>query len=95
MPKLPVLSGAVLLLALGACANQTQTLVHEEPPLYCDHTLAGVECHDTPDDRHWRQLVNYQGPTPEFRDPPPVRPLIASPPAVNFYVRDPEPIPRL
>ncbi len=73
--------------------------VYDFEPVYCYHSLgqsvSGVECYKTPKHRDERRLVNYYGPHPSSYDrpEPPPPPTLSAPPAVDFYVRDPEPIP--
>lgn len=68
-------------------------------PVYCyqsiGQSVSGVDCYKTPNHRDERRLVNYYGPDPSRYDrpAPPPPPTLAAPPAVDFFVRDPEPIP--
>ena len=86
---------------VGACGSvsEYEKAVHDFEPVYCYQSLgrsvSGVECHRTPKHRDERRLVNYYGPHPSRYDrpEPPPPPTLSAPPAVDFYVRDPEPIP--
>ncbi len=57
--------------------------------------MISVPWYRTPKHRDERRLVNYYGPHPSryHRPEPPPPPTLSAPPAVDFYVRDPEPIP--
>ncbi len=86
---------------VGACGyvSAYQEAVYEFEPVYCyqsiGQSVSGVECYKTPKHRDERRLVNYYGPHPNRYDrpEPPPPPTLAAPPAVDFFVRDPEPIP--
>ena len=84
---------------LGACASPVdhyEAGVQDLEPVYCYKTIGGVQCHDAP--KHWdeRRLVNYYGPHPsryereEWKKP---EPGIAPPPPIDYFARDPEPVP--
>ena len=56
--------------------------------------MISVPWYKTPQHRDERRLVNYYGPHPSrYHRPEPPPPTLSAPPAVDFYVRDPEPIP--
>lgn len=83
---------------LGACSyvDEYERHVHGWEPTYCYQSIGGVECFRTPYHRDERRLVNYFGPHPSrFDKPEPPEPAPHSPPGmVNYWVKDPEPIPR-
>ena len=84
-------------LALGACGyvSEYEKGVYDYEPVYCYQSLGGVQCFDTPNHRDQRRMVNYYGPAPSRYDKPAPRPTpqFFAPPPVDFFVRDPEPIP--
>ncbi len=89
-----VMSGA----ALGACAQKSayEAAVEDREPVYCYQSLAGVVCHEKPNFRDERRIVNYFGPAPKrYERPaqPPAQKLFAPEP-VNYWAKDPEPLPR-
>lgn len=92
--KLILVAVSVLLAACGY-VSEYEKAVHDWEPVYCYKSLAGVQCYDTPYHRDERRLVNYYGPDPSRyeRPEPAPRPELSPPPPVDFYVRDPEPIP--
>lgn len=87
---------------VGACGyvSAYEEAVYDVEPVYCyqsiGQSVSGVECYKTPKHRDERRLVNYYGPHPSRYDrpEPPPPPTLAAPPAVDFFVRDPEPIPQ-
>jgi len=83
---------------LGACGyvNSYEEAVYDWEPIYCYKSIGGVECYREPFHRDERRLVNYFGPHPSRYDKPePPEPApIAAPPRINYWVKDPEPIPR-
>ena len=86
-------------LTLAACANKSayEAAVEDREPVYCYKSLAGVQCYERPHVRDEKRLVNYFGPAPVRYDrPAPAEaPLLKAPPPVDFWVRDPEPVPAL
>lgn len=82
---------------LGACGyvSKYEQAVYDYEPVYCYQSLGAVQCFDTPRVRDEMRLVNYYGPAPERYDrpDPAPEPNLMAPPAVNFFVLDPEPIP--
>ena len=86
---------------VGACGYVPayEEAVYDFEPVYCyqsiGQSVSGVECYKTPKHRDERRLVNYYGPHPSRYDrpEPPPPPTLSAPPAVDFFVRDPEPIP--
>ena len=83
---------------LGACGyvSKYEQAVYDYEPVYCYQSLGAVQCFDVPRVRDEMRLVNYYGPAPERYDrpDPAPEPDLVAPPAVNFFVLDPEPIPR-
>ena len=100
-PQLVFMIVAVAVALVGACGYVPayEEAVYDFEPIYCYQSLgqsvSGVECYKTPKHRDERRLVNYYGPHPSSYDrpEPPPPPTLSAPPAVDFYVRDPEPIP--
>ena len=86
---------------VGACGyvSAYEEAVYDVEPVYCyqsiGQSVSGVECYKTPKHRDERRLVNYYGPHPSRYDrpEPPPPPTLSAPPSVDFFVRDPEPIP--
>ena len=83
---------------LGACGyvDAYEKAVSDWEPTYCYKSIGGVECFREPFHRDERRLVNYFGPHPSRYDkpePPQLAP-IAAPPRINYWVKDPEPVPR-
>ncbi len=86
---------------VGACGyvSAYEEAVYDSEPVYCyqsiGRSVSGVECYKTPKHRDERRLVNYYGPDPSRYDRPEAPPpaILSPPPAVDFFVRDPEPIP--
>lgn len=83
---------------LGACAQKSayEAGVEGYEPVYCYRSLAGVACHQKPNFTDERRMVNYYGPAPtryERPAPPPEQKLFA-PEMVNYWAKDPEPLPR-
>ena len=87
----------VLLIALSACSyvDEYEAQVYDKDPLYCYKSLGEVQCFKKPRAYDERRFVNYHGPHPSRYDKPVVKPdpVLMAPPPVDFYVRDPEPIP--
>ena len=88
----------VLPAILAACGyvDDYEERVYDFDPVYCYRTIGGVECFETPHHRDERRMVNYYGPHPSrFDRPEPPEPAdLQAPPSVNFWVKDPEPVPR-
>ncbi len=86
---------------VGACGylSEYEKAVYDIEPVYCyqsiGQSVSGVECYKTPKHRDERRLVNYYGPHPSRYDrpEPPPPPTLSAPPSVDFFVRDPEPVP--
>ena len=88
--------GALLIL-LGACSyiDDYEAQVYDKDPLYCYKSLGEIQCYKKPQSHDVRRFVNYYGPHPSRYEIPAAlpAPLLNAPPPVDFYVRDPEPIP--
>ncbi|MDP6788280.1 MAG: hypothetical protein QF830_04655 [Rhodospirillales bacterium] len=91
---LTVIVPAALLAACGY-VSEYEKGVHDYEPVYCYQSLAGIQCFDKPNHRDEKRLVNYYGPAPSRfdRPEPPAPATLHAPPAVDFYVRDREPVP--
>ena len=83
---------------LTACGyvSKYEEGVYDYEPVYCYQSIGAVQCFDAPRFRDEKRLVNYYGPAPERYDrpDPAPEPNLMAPPAVNYFVRDPEPVPR-
>lgn len=88
---------ALAAVSLSACTQKSayEAAVEDEEPRYCYQSLAGVTCYEKPNFRDEKRLVNYYGPAPKrYEKPAPApRPTYYPPEAVNYWVKDPEPIP--
>lgn len=97
MKKSVVVALSLPLLA-GACTTKSayEAAVEDFEPVYCYRYLMGVECTDKPKPRDAKRLVNYYGPAPHRYDQPEPEPEIErqAPKMVNYWVKDPEPVPR-
>jgi len=86
-----------LSVALSACGyvDGYEEQVYDKEPVYCYKSLAATECFNEPYHRDKRRLVNYFGPHPSRYDAPPEpeAPNLQPPAAVDYWVKDPEPIP--
>ena len=89
------LAAAAVLAGCGYVSDY-EASVYDEEPVYCYQSIGGGSCFETPHHRDQRRLVNYFGPAPERYTPPdpPPSARLDPPPAVNYFVRDAEPIPR-
>ena len=69
--------------------------VYDHEPIYCYQSLASVECSKEPNHREKRRLVNYYGPHPSRFDEeePTELPELKAPEKIEYWVKDPEPIP--
>jgi hypothetical protein len=93
MRKLLISFGFVL--AACGTGDPYEESVADEPPIYCYRVLSGIQCHATPDHEARARLVNYYGPHPrryDAREKPP-KPELSAPAKVEYWVKDPEPIP--
>jgi hypothetical protein len=70
MKRFLALSAAAL--ALGACVTDTryEKAVAAYEPAYCYQSLGAVTCHDEPNFRDERRMVNFYGPSPRHYDRP-------------------------
>ena len=95
LTTLTVIAPAALLAACGY-VSEYEKAVYDYEPIYCYQSLAGIQCFDKPNHRDEKRLVNYFGPHPSRYDKPdvPEATPIAAPEMVNYWVKDPEPIPR-
>jgi hypothetical protein len=95
MQKFLFLGG--LIIVLGACSyvDDYEAQVYDKEPLYCYKTIGEIQCYDNPQAHDKRRFVNYYGPHPSRYEKSKVTPdpVLSAPPPVDFYVRDPEPIP--
>ena len=85
--------------ALSACAQKSayEVGVEEFEPRYCYKSLGGVSCYQTPYHRDERRMVNYYGPAPVRYDrPEPMsEPVRSTPEQIDYWVKDPEPMPTI
>lgn len=92
------LSAAALAGGLTACApaDRYEAAVENWDPIYCYKSLAGARCYAEPKASDAGLLVNYYGPSPRrYPAPPPLpEPNFKAPQMINYWVKDPEPIPR-
>ena len=83
---------------LGACAQKSayEAAVEGYEPVYCYKNLGGVICHKKPNFTDERRMVNYYGPAPERYERPasPPEQKLFAPEMVNYWAKDPEPLPR-
>ncbi len=83
---------------VGACGtiDAYEEAVHDWEPTYCYKSIGGVECFRQPYHRDERRLVNYFGPHPSRFDKPeaPEPAPHSAPEMINYWVKDPEPVPR-
>ncbi len=98
LKRILTLAAFVLVLVLGACAQKSayEAAVEGREPVYCYRNLGGVICHEKPNFADERRLVNYFGPAPKRYErpaPPPAQKLFA-PEQINYWAKDPEPLPR-
>lgn len=83
---------------LGACGyvSEYEKAVYDWEPTYCYKSIGRVACYKEPYHRDEKRLVNYFGPDPSHYDKPdaPEATPFDPPEMVNYWVKDPEPIPR-
>jgi len=53
-----------ILSGCGSVDTYKETTNHDEKPIYCYQSLAGVECFKKPNHRDKRRIVNFYGPHP-------------------------------
>ena len=94
LTTLTAIAPAALLAACGY-VSEYEKGVYDYDPVYCYQSLAGIQCFEKPNHRDEKRLVNYYGPAPSRfdRPEPPAPATLHAPPAIDFYVRDREPIP--
>jgi len=84
---------------LSACTEKTayEAAVEDLEPSYCYQSIGGVTCYANPYHRDARRLVNYYGPAPiRYGSPEPaVDPIRTAPAEIDFWVKDPEPVPTI
>ncbi len=83
---------------LSACANKSayELAVEDLEPTYCYRSIGGVACYEEPFHRDERRLVNYFGPAPKRYDKPdpPDPQVLVAPEPIDYWVKDPEPMPQ-
>jgi len=86
---------AALLAACGEAPVRYEAGVRNLDPTYCYQTIGEAACYQAPYHRDERRLVNYYGPHPRgYAKPAPTPAPTPVPPAsINYWVKDPEPIP--
>ncbi|MBO6947217.1 MAG: hypothetical protein JJ855_04485 [Rhodospirillales bacterium] len=88
----------IFAVSLSACSyvDEYERQVHDWEPTYCYKSLGAVQCYRAPKHSDSLRLVNYYGPHPSRYDAPePLQePNFKAPEMVNYWVKDPEPIPR-
>ncbi|NQU58119.1 MAG: hypothetical protein HQ513_12860 [Rhodospirillales bacterium] len=82
---------------LAACSSMTQyeRQVENWEPVYCYKSIGAVQCYKEPKDSDSRRLVNFYGPAPSTYDKPdePDYAAAKAPKLIDYWVKDPEPIP--
>lgn len=85
-------------IGLGACSHvdEYERHVTDWEPVYCYKSLAAIQCYREPKHADSLRLVNYYGPHPSRYDAPEPKaaPNFSAPEMINYWVKDPEPIPR-
>lgn len=92
---------ATLLAACGTAERREAERMEEQmrgyapPPTYCYQSIAYVECFATPYHRDERRLISFFGPPPgRYQKPaPPPPPQLTAPAMIDYWVKDPEPVP--
>jgi len=97
MNRLIIIAGATLILSACAQKSAYEAAVEDFEPRYCYRSLGGVMCYETPYHRDERRLVNYYGPAPVRYDRPEAAPdpERTAPDQINYWVKDPEPVPTI
>lgn len=98
MPFKKIMFGTLIIGGLAACGHvdEYERHVYDHEPVYCYKSLAGTQCYREPKHSDERRLVNYFGPHPSrYNKPEPApKPDLQAPEMVNYWVKDPELIPR-
>lgn len=93
-----IIFSAALFTGLAACGHvdEYERQVYDQEPVYCYKSLAGTQCYREPKHSDERRLVNYFGPHPSRYEKPEAapEPTYKAPEMVNYWVKDPEPVPR-
>ena len=93
-----IIFSAALIGGLAACGyvDEYERQVYDQEPVYCYKSLAGTTCYHEPKHADERRLVNYFGPHPSRYEKPEAAPAptYKAPEMVNYWVKDPEPVPR-
>jgi len=87
--------GLMALLAACEPPMRYEAAVRDLEPTYCYQTIGEAACYEAPYHRDARRLVSYFGPHPRrYAKPvPPPEPVPVPPASINYWVKDPEPIP--
>lgn len=84
--------------SLSACSyvDEYERQVTDWEPVYCYKSLAATQCYREPKHSDSLRLVNYYGPHPSRYDAPAplAEPNFKAPEMVDYWVKDPEPVPR-
>lgn len=93
-----IIFGMIIIVGLAACGHvdEYERQVSDREPVYCYKSLAGTACYREPKHADERRLVNYFGPHPSRYEKPEAAPAptYQAPEMVNYWVKDPEPVPR-
>jgi len=88
---------AAVPLLVSACGyvSEYERHVHDWEPTYCYQSIGGVQCYREPKFSDERRLVNYFGPHPSRYDKPepPEKVQLKAPKQIDYWVKDPEPVP--
>ena len=92
-----IVVAGLTILSLSACTHKSayEAAVEDEEPRYFYKSLAGLTCYEKPNHRDEKRLVNYFGPAPMRYEKPEALPLPKriAPDMVNYWVKNPEPVP--
>ncbi len=93
--SLVLLASSVLLAACGY-ESRYEEMVYDYEPVYCYQSIGAVQCYETPKHGDEARLVNYYGPAPSRYDRPAAPPAakLKPPPGIDYFVKDPEPVPQ-
>lgn len=98
MPFNKIIFAVIIIAGLAACGHvdEYERHVYDQEPVYCYKSLAGTACYREPKHADERRLVNYFGPHPSRYERPEEAPAptYQAPKMVNYWVKDPEPVPR-